>query len=44
MENEEPKEELTATEMENLDKILNKLLSVKKYIFLFIFISLIFYI
>ncbi len=44
MESEEPKEELTATEMENLDKILNKLLSVKKYIFLFIFISLIFYI
>ena len=44
MESEPPKEELTAAEMENLEKILNKLLSVKKYIFLFIFISLIFYI
>lgn len=31
MECEPTKEELTATEAENLEKILNKLLSVKKY-------------
>ena len=35
MENEQSKEELTANEMENLEKILNKLLSVKKYIYLY---------
>ena len=36
MESEPPKEELTANEMENLDKILNKLLSVKKYVYHYI--------
>ena len=35
MENEKSKEELTENEMENLEKILNKLLSVKKYIYLY---------
>ena len=34
MENEPPKEELTAKELENLDKIINQLLSVKKYLYL----------
>ena len=32
MENEPAKEELSTAEMENLEKILNKLLSVKKYV------------
>jgi len=35
MEEEPQKDELTAKEVENLDKILNKLLSVKKYLFLY---------
>ncbi len=36
MENEPQKDQLTDKELENLDKILNKLLSVKEYIFFII--------
>ena len=36
MENEPPKEELTEKETETLDKIIEKLLSVKGYVFIII--------
>ena len=36
MENEPPKEELTEKELENLEKIINKLLSVKEYLYIYI--------
>ena len=39
MEDEPPKEELTAEEMGTLDKILDKLISVKKYLFFIIIIK-----
>ena len=35
MENEPPKEQLSEKEAENVDKILNKLLSVKEYLLLY---------
>jgi len=35
MENEPPKEELSEKELENLEKIINKLLSVKEYLYLY---------
>ncbi len=35
MEDDQPKEELSAKEIETLDKIIEKLLSVKKYLYLF---------
>ena len=35
MEKEPEKEELTSKEIENLDKITNKLLAVRKYLYLF---------
>ena len=39
MEDEPPKEELTEKEMEKLDKILDKLISVKKYLYFIITIQ-----
>ena len=39
MENEPQKEELTEKEMEKLDKILDKLISVKKYLYFIITIQ-----
>jgi hypothetical protein len=39
MVDEPPKEELTGKEMEKLDKILDKLLSVKKYLYFIIIIK-----
>jgi hypothetical protein len=36
MENEPPKEELTEKELENLEKIINKLLSEKEYLYIYI--------
>ena len=38
MENEEKNEELTPKEIETLDKIIEKLLSVKKYFYIYIYI------
>ena len=37
MENEEKNEELTPQEIEILDKIIDKLLSVKKYFYIYIY-------
>jgi len=37
MENEEKNEELTPKEIETLDKIIDKLLSVKKYLYIYIY-------
>jgi hypothetical protein len=37
MENEEKNEELTPKEIETLDKIIDKLLSVKKYFYIYIY-------
>ena len=39
MEDEQPKEELSAKETETLDKIISKLLSVKKYLYLYNILS-----
>jgi hypothetical protein len=39
MEDEPPKEELTEKEMEKVDKILEKLISVKKYLYFIIIIK-----
>ena len=38
MENEPPKEELTEKETETLDKIIEKLLAVKKYLYIYFLI------
>ena len=40
MENEEKNEELTPKEIETLDKIIEKLLSVKKYFYIIFIINL----
>jgi hypothetical protein len=40
MENEEKNEELTPKEIETLDKIIDKLLSVKKYFYIIFIINL----
>ena len=40
MENEEKNEELTQKEIETLDKIIDKLLSVKKYFYIIFIINL----
>jgi hypothetical protein len=38
MENENNKEEMTPKEIETLDKIIEKLLSVKKYLYIFLYL------
>ena len=38
MENENNKEEMTQKEIETLDKIIEKLLSVKKYLYIFLYL------